>query len=456
MGLAREFRNRSRVTTTVQKPPKNINNGRLVRYNGTKYISTGLTIDISNVQNVDTASPTGKKLDSNEFRKIKVVNGKTQLSDETYFLGRKIGSKALRFYLNESKNNSTIDLTIKGTKLKPIGKNKSKIDFSKLPKFTMYEQQFAYILKTGEAKYKTNLTQESVYDEELKKTNGRSVALPQQQKGGGSRDVQQSKKSNPRQNTKVRFTNRSLAPSSGQRQTQPYFLQRYRFKSPQGEWVNVNRKYNLDIIPNSVDFSQLSATWSEIDRAGDYSLVDWSRNNLLKVSFRFLVAANNVTTNGIHNTFNGLQISIDDELQVLRGLAGTKAPVQLVNFSDYLTNTYRFPFIGKKEGIYFIIADMSISATRFVADESGSNRKGSMKNIAAAEVTVTLTEYPKQAKIPIVPLPGLIAQEPVQQKDVPPADNTGAYVLASEEIDWLKNYSSFTSYLNGYKTSPNG
>jgi hypothetical protein len=411
--------------------------GQVYLSNGLKFVATGNTLDLSFNRVTNKyfvfASPTGKDSNVYEFRKVVINGGFAQLSSATYYLAGRRDSKNVigkpKFYLYEGTEISTnvfFDANeLLGKYLYSNSGQKLKIEkdlkFVRVPKFTnedVVEQRNN--VSQDEAKRRNNVTPDSVAKREFEKTNGRSGAIKKLLKNDGSnKNTDGANKKNDK-STRVRFPNNRIGSVLNQTTNRPYFLQRFSYSGKDG-LVNVRRKFVLEIVPNSLEFSQLSSTWSEIERSSQYSLVDWSKNNLLKVSFRFLVAANNTVQNGgRHDTFNGLELSIDDELENLRNLAATKVPVQLVNFTDYLTNTYRYPFISKSEGIYFIINEMSVSATRFTnKNQNAFDRSGSIKNVAAAEVTVTLTEYPKRPDQPIVALPALTLQV-----NIPPAPET--------------------------------
>jgi hypothetical protein len=200
----------------------------------------------------------------------------------------------------------------------------------------------------------------------------------------------------------------------------PYLLQRYSLSdTAANSFQNVSNIVVMDIIPNSFEFSQLSSVWSEVDRGGTYSITDWNKYNLMKVSFKFVVAArignsvhedivdvrkkgNQVTTTsvtvGSSSPLDGLNGDIDSQLQIIRKMAQAPYPITLVNCSNYLTNNIRFPYKSDGNGIAFIISDMSVSITRF--------SKGITK-ASTAEVSVSLTEYVAPQVGTLVKLPPL-------------------------------------------------
>lgn len=166
---------------------------------------------------------------------------------------------------------------------------------------------------------------------------------------------------------------------------------------------DITRRHFFDIIPNSFEFSQLGSTWNEVPRSGNYPYVDWSNYNLTKVSFRFLVTGVRDSRFGagffLGQPLNdGLDVSIDEQLDNLRSMGASPSPIRIYNMNTLLTNSFRYPFTQKAGGISWVIADMSITANRLTPGG---------KNIAAAEVAITLNEYPIIAR-DIVYVPKLV------------------------------------------------
>jgi hypothetical protein len=166
----------------------------------------------------------------------------------------------------------------------------------------------------------------------------------------------------------------------------------------------ITRRHVFNIVPNSFEFSQLSSTWNEVERSANFPMVDWSKYNLTKCSFRFLVASkrtdvltvNSVAQNTIVN--DGMDISVDAELENIRAIAGAPYPVTFYNLNRLISTSYRFPYLENTRGIQWVIADLSITASRLTPGGRG---------IAAAEVSITLNEYPVIARN-IVALPPLL------------------------------------------------
>lgn len=198
------------------------------------------------------------------------------------------------------------------------------------------------------------------------------------------------------------------------------------------------RRHIFEIIPNTFEFSQLSSTWNEIERSGNYPMVDWSKYNLTKCSFRFLVAGRRTDTNGNQSTLvnDGLDVSVEKEIENIRAIAGAPYPVVFNNFNTLLSTSYRFPYLDNTRNIQWVIADMSITATRLTPNG---------RAIAAAEVSITLNEYPVIAR-DIIPLPPLAPDLPVPRQckpkpcktPKPKSDGiyTGDYEIYNDNANW--------------------
>jgi len=205
-----------------------------------------------------------------------------------------------------------------------------------------------------------------------------------------------------------------FGPSPSELANKPYLMQRFVITGADGNPQQVTRRFLLKIIPNSFQYSNVNAAWNEVDRPGNFAITDWAKYNLLKVSFKFLIAADVSPDRLIDDSpssipRDGLLSSIEPELREIRAIAGAPHPVSLINFQSYLTNTMRFPFIEDKSGAKFVIADMSVTTSRFLP--SG------IMDASAAEVSMTLTEF-------VEPVTQLAKLPPIQSQQRPPSTST--------------------------------
>jgi hypothetical protein len=191
----------------------------------------------------------------------------------------------------------------------------------------------------------------------------------------------------------------------GQNTNLPYIQQTITdFNSVTNTRERIIRTHVFNIIPNSFEFTQLSSVWNEVERSGNYAMVDWSKYNLTKCTFRFLVSGKRTdvvdanTSNAKSTIVNdGLDVSIDEQIENLRAMAGGPYPVILHNLNTLTATSFRFPYVNNTRNLQWVIADMSITATRMTPNG---------RKMAAAEVSITLNEYPIIAR-DIIALPPL-------------------------------------------------
>lgn len=222
----------------------------------------------------------------------------------------------------------------------------------------------------------------------------------------------------------------------------------------------IERVHVFDMVPNSFEFSQLSSTWNEVARSGNYPLVDWSNYNLTKVSFRFLVVAQRLEVNQFYKddkrtqlvkqtssyVNDGLLVSIDEQLENIRAMAGAPTPVTLYNLNTLMTTQFRYPYINNTRNIQWIIADTSITATRLT--ENG-------KGVSAAEVSITLTEYPVIAR-EIIPLPPLTPDNPPPPPCKPDSGDPKCTPADPSYGLWVENTYKFLGYATDNIAYPAG
>jgi hypothetical protein len=182
------------------------------------------------------------------------------------------------------------------------------------------------------------------------------------------------------------------------------------FNSVTNTREKIIRTHVFDIIPNSFEFSQLSSVWNEVERSGNYAMVDWSKYNLTKCTFRFLVAGKRTDTVPVGQTAtkstvvnDGMDVSIDEQIEILRAMGGSPYPITLHNLNTLTSTSFRFPYVNNTRNLQWVIADMSITATRLTPNG---------RKMAAAEVSITLNEYPIIAR-DIIALPPLTPKNPV-------------------------------------------
>ena len=134
-------------------------------------------------------------------------------------------------------------------------------------------------------------------------------------------------------------------------------------------------EFIFPFAPIEITYNQLSAEWASIDRPLNTPLIDLKGYNLMRVELRFLLAV----------PFDGIRISIDNDIRTLRSIATSQDPVAFINMDRMLTNPFNISRIGPSrtnQGFFFRIADMSVQ----------SMRRNAANEITSAEVTMTLQE----------------------------------------------------------------
>lgn len=160
-------------------------------------------------------------------------------------------------------------------------------------------------------------------------------------------------------------------------------------------------------VPQGIQYSGLASEWTEIPRADDVPFVDWSKYQLMKVSFSFIVADDRIEAGGA-TVPDGLLTSVDSQLEKLRMMAQRKVPVVMQNFDDMLTFQLRRSSATNRSSapnMEFVITDFSITATRRVTDDIAGNPV-TPSGISVAQCEITLTEIPVE-QVGIVALPAI-------------------------------------------------
>jgi hypothetical protein len=193
----------------------------------------------------------------------------------------------------------------------------------------------------------------------------------------------------------------------------PQMVQRYtRPATADVKAANLDDVFTFRYIPQGIKYSGLGSEWVEIPRAEDVPFVDWARWQLMKVSFSFIIA-NDRTEQGGRIVPDGLESSVDSQIEQLRRMAQRKNPVMLFNFDDMLSFQLRRGAANRTSpNMEFVINDLSITATRRTTDPTDGTPT-TPSQIAVAQVEITLTEIP-------VEVVGIVALPPIQSPFIPP------------------------------------
>lgn len=116
---------------------------------------------------------------------------------------------------------------------------------------------------------------------------------------------------------------------------------------------NSDLTYFFPYTPVEVTFDSVGAEYQQIDRPGNYALIDRKAPNLLKAGFEFRVA---------HRPSNGLQ-DISRDLEFLRKIASQDAPVVVGGLGTYFEGV-RYLSETELGSVMFRVADLSVRVTR--------------------------------------------------------------------------------------------
>ena len=168
----------------------------------------------------------------------------------------------------------------------------------------------------------------------------------------------------------------------------------------------MNARHIFTPKPNQINYQNIGSEWTEIERSGRIPLVDWKNYKLMRVSFQFLVIPDETYRLGAfgETADDGITLSIDTKLEVLRNIAARPYPVILYGFDDILANANPYS-MSTGAGVQFAITDFSI--TSMMRTPNGS--------INRAQCDITLQEVPIEY-INIISLPKLIPGQVIKPR----------------------------------------
>jgi hypothetical protein len=162
--------------------------------------------------------------------------------------------------------------------------------------------------------------------------------------------------------------------------------------------------YYFNLRPNAVSYSNIGATWADIDRVNNFPMVDYRNPKLMTISFEFIVEE---TLDNVSSSY----VSCEDKLNQLRRMASRPERVFFTNFDSIFVQTN--PVEGKTSVHEFAIGDMTINSVQ----RTPKAVKSVLGEISRASVNITLKEVrmdraslifmPKIGKNPATPsIPG--------------------------------------------------
>lgn len=159
----------------------------------------------------------------------------------------------------------------------------------------------------------------------------------------------------------------------------PYIFQRY----TDGKSNLYERKFVFTHIPQTISYTPGGTEWNEVPRSTDSPLVEWDSWTLTKVQMSFIVA-------GVRNESgvivpDGIDVDVEDELQMLRAMATLPFPVTIFGLDDIFDLQLRQASITGVPSEW-AITDLSITSKRRTTFTPSL--------ISVAQINLSLTEYP--------------------------------------------------------------
>lgn len=178
-------------------------------------------------------------------------------------------------------------------------------------------------------------------------------------------------------------------------ENKPYIFQRY----TDGKGDLYERKFAFTHIPQTISYTPGGSEWNEIPRSTDSPLVEWNSWNLTKVQMSFIIAGKRKESGG--EVPDGIDIDVEDELQLLRAMATLPFPVTIFGLDDIFDLQLRQASITGVPSEW-AITDLSITAKRRTTFTPSL--------ISVAQVSLSLTEYPIEKqniyRLPKLKIPG--------------------------------------------------
>lgn len=174
------------------------------------------------------------------------------------------------------------------------------------------------------------------------------------------------------------------------------------------------RRFQFPFVPREVNYSGIGTRWTEIERTGNYPIVDWNGFQLLKISFNFDIVDRRFEA----NTGYGLFFSCEDQITRLREMAQTPYPVTFLNMDKFMSDDVRWPTLVKTRGMEFVIAEFTVTAVQRTPAKGLAGSASVPNQISRATCSMTLQEIPIE-NVSIVQMPPI---RPCKKKctDIPP------------------------------------
>lgn len=188
----------------------------------------------------------------------------------------------------------------------------------------------------------------------------------------------------------------------------PELVQVYEAYGKDGQLISPTegRRFVFPLTPREVNYTGIGTRWTEIERTGNYPIVDWQGFQLLKISFNFDLVNREYAGNSSRGPATGFGYLHDCEkdIETLRQMAQTPYPVTFLNMDKFMENEVRWPTLTEGRGIEFVIAEFNVTAVQRTPVD-GIRATGAVANrISRATCSMTLQEIPIE-NVNIVQMP---------------------------------------------------
>lgn len=154
-----------------------------------------------------------------------------------------------------------------------------------------------------------------------------------------------------------------------------------------GSGQNAEDIFYFDYVPSTISYTLGGSVWNEIPRTFNSPLVEWTSYGLTRIQMTFLIAGTRLEsqTNGSRIVPDGLNVDIEDRIQLLRRMATRPSPIVVYGLDDIFNIQLQQ---AQATGIpcNWAITDLSITAKR--------RTEGPPSLISVAQVNLSLIEFP--------------------------------------------------------------
>lgn len=178
-----------------------------------------------------------------------------------------------------------------------------------------------------------------------------------------------------------------------------------------GNSDDYDMEFHFPFPSSQIQFSDLSSTYTEIQRPKLIPIVEFSGHKLMKFQMEFLLS----------HIGNGITIPVDEHIAFLRRMATSKQGISFAEGNNMLMSPLSYKGISAVSSPMYYITDMSVNAQRMTSDNKG---------IAAATVSMSFTEA-RNPVIQVIQMPKIkyTATTPKKKKTVNAKNKTRQVTL---------------------------